>query len=470
MKNHFLSSLHICIFICIQFIGFSQQASNVLENGIKVSSGKKLFFRFSNGILKYDLQKSLSDDAIRPDFIPLKDSSIFLVEKGGINIYIRPLNPLLFEYEKNVEIKTDPINDQVMKLMDGWESQINTLPKITKDRANKDAGNTIELDIIAIKNKLNNDSIIKIIEVYNILKNLDFANLKTTEEGIRLSSEKLMKINAYYNSIERGIDSLKAKIKQKYEGDVTLFTEKYILNQISNELAQVLEELKKKYASLEQAFNLVNNVKQKALTDPDGLLWCINLSEVDIQDGKIAEYTIIVKNSNYSISEKGIISKSDSKEIMRKKIQFRKFKRFVPEVSGGALFTFIDYNTYGIQTDQTGDQVIAFTGKKELKNLKFSGMINYTCFIPNSDIHPFYQIGLAINSEIPTIATGLGIRSNLNGSRRFTISVGIASTWVKGLDKLKIGDKVNGSADLENDLKYQFVWPPRPYIGFHRNF
>lgn len=472
MKNKTLKFFIICVFGFIQITGFSQKVSDVLENGIKVSSGKKLFLRFEDNILKYDLQRSLSDGSIRPDFLQMEDSSIFLIEKSGINIYIQPLNPLVYEFETNIEIKTDAINDQVLKLMDGWESQINNL-LVAKSQVEKKSISNIDISIPekinAIKDSLKNDKILKIIQIFDTLKKIDFVSQKITEMKINSCDKEIKKIKEYYNKIQKDIEDLKTEIQKS---TTFTFTEKYIFNQIAKELSEVLAELIKKSTALEQAFKLVESEKEKAINDPDGLQWCIKLSEVGIKEGKVAEFTIELKDANYSISsDKGVISKLNSKSLTSKKIRFRKFNRFVPEVSGGILFTFIDYNTYGIQNDPTtGNQIIALSGQDRLKNLKFSAMVNYTCFIANSNIHPFYQIGFAINSEIPTIATGFGIRSNINGLRRFTISAGISSTWVKDLDKLKIGDKVNGTADLEKDLKYQFVWPPRPYIGFQRNF
>ncbi len=96
-------------------------------------------------------------------------------------------------------------------------------------------------------------------------------------------------------------------------------------------------------------------------------------------------------------------------------------------------------------------------------------MINFNYYIPNSPIHPLYQIGIGVNSGIPTFITGFGIRSNINGLKRLTVSGGIAMTWVKELDKLKVGNKISGTDDIDKDLKFQFR-QPKPYIGIQYNF
>ena len=102
-------------------------------------------------------------------------------------------------------------------------------------------------------------------------------------------------------------------------------------------------------------------------------------------------------------------------------------------------------------------------------------MVNFNYYMPNSPIHFLYQIGAGINSGIPTIITGFGIRSNINGIKRISISGGIALTWIKELDKLKVGDEVTGTSDIDKDLKFQFSWftkqyTPKSYIGLQYNF
>ena len=43
-------------------------------------------------------------------------------------------------------------------------------------------------------------------------------------------------------------------------------------------------------------------------------------------------------------------------------------------------------------------------------------------------------------------------------------------TWIKELEKLKVGDEVTGTAAIDQDLKSAFSWPPKAYIGLQYNF
>jgi len=87
------------------------------------------------------------------------------------------------------------------------------------------------------------------------------------------------------------------------------------------------------------------------------------------------------------------------------------------------------------------------------------------------DLDQLYaQIGLGINSEIPTLLTGVGLRNNLNGSRRFTISGGLAMSWLKELETLEVGDPVSGTDDIDKDFKYSSTPSFTGYIGIQCNF
>lgn len=192
-------------------------------------------------------------------------------------------------------------------------------------------------------------------------------------------------------------------------------------------------------------------------------------------------YTLIIKGSGYKLSDKDEIISSETNEIIKRTVMARKFKRFITEVSTGTAFTFFEYPIYGTTSDSSGiktdNQYIASPEKSSVRNLNITTMVNFNYFIPNSNIHPLFQIGIGVNSGMPTLLSGVGLRltgigsvSKSKESHRVAITGGIAMTWIKELDKLKVGDQVSGTADIENDLKYQFSWPPRLYIGLQYSF
>jgi hypothetical protein len=160
----------------------------------------------------------------------------------------------------------------------------------------------------------------------------------------------------------------------------------------------------------------------------------------------------------------------ESKELIKRTVRVRKFQRFVPEVSVGTAFTFFKYNSYGTTSDSTGQQFVGSPNENMVRNINITTMLNFNYYIPNSPIHPLYQLGVGINSGIPTILSGFGLRSNINGIKRLAISGGIAMSWIKELDKLKVGDKISGTDDIEKDYKYGSAPKFTPYVGLQFNF
>src|SRR5262245_14045373 len=94
--------------LCVLFIHpvMAQKAREVLEQGKRIRAGKKLFLEKDGNVLKYDINMELKDPTTLPD------SSIFLVEKEEVNIYLKPLNPLSFSYKTTNVVIVDPVSEE----------------------------------------------------------------------------------------------------------------------------------------------------------------------------------------------------------------------------------------------------------------------------------------------------------------------------------------------------------------------
>ncbi len=159
-----------------------------------------------------------------------------------------------------------------------------------------------------------------------------------------------------------------------------------------------------------------------------------------------------------------------TKEEVSKIIGVRRFQRFVPEVSVGIAYTDLSFPKYSTNTDASGKDIVAEAGEEKINKLNFTTMINFNWFMTNSPIHPFWQIGIGVNADFPTLLTGIGARLNVTGAKRLALAVGFATTWIKTLDQLKLGDVVSGPADVEKDTKFKFNKKPKPYFGIQYNF
>ncbi|EJL64930.1 hypothetical protein [Flavobacterium sp. CF136] len=479
MTKHLLT--FAVIFICSQQI-FAQKASDVLENGRAVKSGHRLF-------LKYDItDKVLKIDAVKKeqnvDFTTLEDSTIFLVRKNAINIYLKPLNPLNYSYNSEVKIIIDPINEAAATAL---SSIIGSLGKIMDPNTSgfvltpvnsaisgtcKDFTNR-KSEIEKIQEKLSDSKKENIIKEFEYLKAINFDEEQTTKDKLFISEKNIEIIKSHFDNVKKDIDETETNLK-KYtcSSNIELFTTKYIFTSVLKELSLQMEQQKKRLTILQTAYKLVKDMQEKASAGggTEQLKWCIPLNEIPSKEGKISIYTITIKESGYKLSDDKEIVATESKELAKRSIRVRQFQRFVPEVSVGTAFTFLKYNSYGTTSDASGQQYVGTPTENTIKNLNIATMINFNYYIPNSSLHPLYQLGLGINSEMPTLLTGFGLRSNINGVKRLAIAGGIAMTWVKELDELKVGDKITGTDDIDKDYKFSSAPKFSPYVALQYNF
>ena len=464
---------------------YAQKAKDILENGILVKSGKIIVLKYDTDAkdLRYDIARSFQNKNHPLNFTLLRDSTIFLGSKDGMNLYLKPLNPLNYSYSTKTEVIADPVNEEAasavgivvdvfkttLKLFSSTKSNgVTALPDASYDTC--ETFHTIETNLKKIKELLENDEKISINEVFTELKTIQFSDSATVNKQLRNSASQKLKIENSYSSKEALISSTKKMIEEYTCEKSSAFITKYLFTFIFKDLFHVYEEQKKRLLSLQLAYSMVEKASRQAQVGggEPGLYWCFKLSEVTLTKGKVAVYTITIKESGLKLSERGEIVAFEEKNSLKRAIRIKRFNRFVPEVSAGLAYTFFKYNTYGTSTDATGQQIVIASSQKIIRGFNVTTMVNCNWFISHSNVNPLWQVGIGI-TEVPTLVLGLGLRG-IFGTSRMTFSGGIAMPWVKELDKLKIGDKVTGTSEIESDLKYQFLWPPKLYIGLQFNF
>lgn len=484
MKKYF--NLGLAILFCCQFAA-AQKASDVLENGIPIKSGKVLFLKFENKKLNYAVAWSKENPKKPISPIPLGDSTIFLVSNTALPVYLLPLNPLNFSTSAENKIVTDPINEAILNalkpIFDMLDSTTGKLAKSGNELNNREATSNNLKDTIcpefkeivskidSVQKKLKDSKKSDAATVFKRLQALSFLNKKDTRDSLVSINSGITEITRAYKAVKDLIDSAQ-KLVNKYPcTNPQPFIAKYVFNNVLKDLTVINEEQQKRIKALDAAWILANEMQKRAAIGggENGLRWCILLDNVPATEGKISVCKILINDPGNSILNGEIVSGA-SKEVLNKTIKIRRFQRFVPEVSVGTAYTRFTYNTFGTTTNSDGKMVVAQPTENTMRNLKFTTMINFNYYISHSQIHPLWQIGIGVNSDAPTLLTGLGLRLNINGVKRMALTGGIAMTWLKELDKLKVGDKVSGTDDINKDLKYQFSWPPKPYIGIQYNF
>jgi hypothetical protein len=496
MKKFLISLLGLC---CLG-TGYAQTTSDVLENGIAIKSRNKIFLKFNGESIQYDIGKHAKD------YIALTDSIIFLPSRSAINIYMRPLNPLNFTSENHLSFTPDPIDKAEDGALATVISLISSMPSPAAPPAgpggvagNKEAAvrfekgrkgtakrkqqnkepacttpfNEIKNQIDRVAQALDNHYKDSINIIFKELKALSFVNEAGTLDQIEKLQNRANGIRLYFNGIKISMEQLNQKIARYFCGDsIESFLVKQQFHFIMGELQKVLDPQLKRVNNLDLCFGMMNDaIKEiKNAEDEEDIRWKLHIQQVPCNRGTISVSTVSIQEAGYELSKDGEIVKTEKKEKFKRTIRIRRFQRFIPEASAGVAYTSLTFPKFGTATDSAGKQHVANAGEDVLKKINFTVMLNYNYFITNSAVHPFFQVGTGINANFPTLFTGAGLRLNTAAGRRLAISFGFASTWIKTLDKLKIGDVVTGTADIEKDIKYEFNWPPKPYVGMQYNF
>ncbi|WP_052599689.1 hypothetical protein [Aureispira sp. CCB-QB1] len=477
-----MKTITILFLVLISSFSYAQKAKDVLENGIRIKKLENLFLKFdlANQQLKYQVNKSLNDPQNPFSPKPLEDSTIFLVSENGLNLYIRPLNPLNYSVTTQNEIILDPINAAAEKAL---ATILEDLPSLIPMAAGGGAPHpcpsekVIKNTLLSIKKRLENNKKAKINHVFTLLKAIDFANPTHTERTLNELKDSLNEINNHFSSIEETLTLFSVKDTMLTHGCAPPhdYATAFIFKSILDNLKTIFYEQKKRFDNLNKAYELVKDTYDKAMqVDGDwspGLEWSLHIASVPIKKGKVSVHTITIQKSGYVLSDKGEIVSTSPQEVLKRTQRFRKFQRFIPEVSIGLAYTSFSFISYGTKFDSVNNQMyVGDSIRNHVGNINISTMLNFNYVIENSPLHPFFQIGLGVNTEVPTLMAGLGIRSNINNVRRIAISGGIALSWVKELNTLRPGDPITGSDDLEKDYQYNFSWPPNFYVGLQYNF
>jgi hypothetical protein len=140
---------------------------------------------------------------------------------------------------------------------------------------------------------------------------------------------------------------------------------------------------------------------------------------------------------------------------------------FLLDFAVGAVYTNLTYPRFGT-TDEGGATVVARGGEDEL-TYSVVGMFG---IVPNIGLkgllYPVLQIGVGTGRDYPLLLAGGGIR--LLPPYDLSLTFGAAWTWVRVPKTLEIGDPVEGTAQLEDDMHYKFQTDPAFYIGVQRAF
>lgn len=473
---------------------YSQKVSDILENGIVVRAKGGIYLQLKKNEILFETETSSGN------FDPLKNEAFFLLKGRGANIFISPpLNPLNYSTSIETTFEPDAINaaagdalssiisgiSSIQKLIDGDKSNNFKIARITqKDGKNRaPASETdplikcqteledIKKDFDDLAQLFKSDNRSELEKVFNDLKLLDFEDKTLTQNGIDKAKKDRTPIESHFNAIKDKLKSTGDDIdlyKECAPSPVESFIYVYVLGKMIEDAQLIHKTFTTRLKNLDNAIASVEKTYNNS--GGDGRNWYILLERVSMQDEKIASTKVKINIDGYTLNDSKEIIRATANEVVSTTLKFRKFQRFVPEVSAGIAYTQLRFPKFSTATDPATNKLrVVEAGEEKFKQMNFTSMINFNYYLPNSPLHPFWQIGMGANADYPAFFTGIGLRLNI-ALKRLAVSAGCAGTWIKMPQTLKVDDEVKDDATLEKDLKHEFSFPLKPYVGIQLNF
>jgi len=240
--------------------------------------------------------------------------------------------------------------------------------------------------------------------------------------------------------------------------DLTLAT----LARFVRESNLVVAKKKRLSDSLKSLSDMLDKYKERSLWDQAGTSF--RFASVEPSFEKIQIVTITVNQRKFDDSKEPI-EISDVK-LSQSTLRIRHHSPFVPEVAAGVAASEIKIPKFGT-AQKDGKTVVASAGSDNVRTIPtlfFNGIIRFS---GESFAYPMFQLGVGTGADRPSLLGGIGLR--FTRPRHLALSLGYAVTWFKDLDKLKLGDEVKGTADVEADLKLRRS-EAKPYISIQYSF
>ncbi len=182
---------------------------------------------------------------------------------------------------------------------------------------------------------------------------------------------------------------------------------------------------------------------------------------------KMIEVTVKLESVTHSLASITNTFSLTTKEIGSGKFTVQRYSPYIIEPSVGAVFGILKQPTYGTATNEAGETIVARAPDNAL-SVNPGVMVNFVCRCAGG--LPMLQLGVSASKDLPAFLAGGGIRLFGLGAGDFGLSYGAMIGWYRDLNKLKVGDVVQGTKDIEADL--QFINKPhiKSYFAIHYQF
>lgn len=192
------------------------------------------------------------------------------------------------------------------------------------------------------------------------------------------------------------------------------------------------------------------------------------VAAVTAETGKVKKVTLKVAPIEIQTGDASVATKVGKAESTV--MEFRRESFLVPEVGAGWVVSNLAKPKYGTAVDPvSGKTIVTATGTED-KSFDAALVMNFLMRTNSGPVVPMLQIGTAVDKDVPTILAGGGLR--ILGAKGVALGGGWALAWARELDpaKLKPGDPVTGTSQIEESLKHKFQGFKHWYFTIQYNF
>jgi hypothetical protein len=423
----------------------------IIVNGKDISSN--LYFEWLNPLVyKINWTDKIEDDE---SYIKLKQ---FLTYINAL-----PLLPQSNQTSGN-ESLIDPLTESY-NLKNGklilWEMQLANNPNLFRiSEGDIKIINAISKKLVILDTIEQKDYSEKLLMIFKYIISIDDPK-QVNNDTMKEYEAEILAFKKEIQSVKTNIENIK-NLNELLSDSYDLKTSSIgLINDFFNELNIKAKTIENTINSLEELIKtLKQSVKSKA-SILKGKENSYKIRTVDFDIGKKLQTKITVTSYNFK-NETFSFEKKD--EIINETITFKKFDVFTLSFSTGVFYSNTNLNGYGITTD--GSSKITETEIK--KNTAIvAAFLNIDLRI-SQYFAPIIQIGADPTKKYPYLLLGTGF---MIPAANLAITGGPIWTWQQSLKALKVGDTVESTTDLENDIEYKFTAKPKGwYLGFQYNF
>lgn len=438
--------------------------------------------------LKEENSELLIGNQRADNFKPLKDVQILALKKEDVNFFIKWLNPLTNKIEIKDSLFIDPrdkvIQDYIEKILAQFNAPISDSlknPKTVFSACTLQSFTFKRNDLLEIfeLGKANIDGSENIYcDLFNILLNVEARNISGNAEKIKEIRKSLISISESENvepvskTQESKIDNISSSYKmdffaliqlEQFLSQRFLTTNQLLKNKLEllfNKEYNLLEQNKKHILKLAEYIAILRKSIENESSEKKGY-FLLKMTELPEGQENLATVTKTVMKFDES--------KNEFIEESSKKNQFRinKYDFIVPKVGTGLFYASTTLTSFGVSTNENGELTVSENDIE--KSTAVTGLfLNLNIDIKSRYLMPVIQIGIDPTKTRPFFLLGGGFSI---ASSNFSLTGGPIWTWKPILQKLSVGDKVESSTIVENDISYSFdVKPKGYYLGISYNF